>query len=340
MSCEDTPLIRRSFTTRHLAPDDQFDAWCQLLDGIGEFSRVDPAKRGFDAEVTACSLGPQTMVNWSGTDSVIYDRTSKHIRSSESEGWALSFAKQGRILHDVRGQEICQCTGDLMLKPLEIPVLTTAHGGRFLTVHLKRDAYSHLAGALDKLEYRTLNGPIANLLKGFLITLASDLQSIGPDRMKMLSQSFDLLLAAAIEPTEDNMQEAVNPINAGKLNTAITFIRKHLRSRELSADFICKSLNMSRRNLYYLFERHGGVAKYIKTARLEACYDVLTDPTDHRLVSTIAFQYGFTSMSAFSRQFKDEYGFSPREAREQRSATGIRFAPANKSIVDILLQSG
>jgi AraC-like DNA-binding protein len=72
---------------------------------------------------------------------------------------------------------------------------------------------------------------------------------------------------------------------------------------------------MSRRQLYYLFERHGGVASFIRKRRLAACYNQLKEVTEKNAIGSIAYEYGFTNLSSFYRQFQAQYGLRPSEVR-------------------------
>jgi AraC-like DNA-binding protein len=92
-------------------------------------------------------------------------------------------------------------------------------------------------------------------------------------------------------------------------------------------------MGISRRQLYYIFEQHGGVMKFIGQRRLAACYGALVTLTEKRMISSIAYEYGFTNLSSFYRQFQARYGFSPGEARSAwlnghtpRRTTGGSFA--------------
>jgi transcriptional regulator GlxA family with amidase domain len=81
----------------------------------------------------------------------------------------------------------------------------------------------------------------------------------------------------------------------------------------------------SRRKLYHLFERYGGVAHYIRSRRLAACHAAIVDPLETRQIYTIAYDHGFTDPAVFSRLFRAEFGYSPSEARN--GAAVNEFAP-------------
>ncbi len=52
--------------------------------------------------------------------------------------------------------------------------------------------------------------------------------------------------------------------------------------------------------------------------RLERCRRALEDPRQaHRTIGDIAFAWGFSDLSHFTRRFKAEFGVSPGEYRRQ-----------------------
>ena len=57
---------------------------------------------------------------------------------------------------------------------------------------------------------------------------------------------------------------------------------------------------------------------YVQTQRLERCKRDLADPAyQARHIGEIAFAWGFNDLAHFSRIFKQRFGVSPREWREQ-----------------------
>ena len=58
------------------------------------------------------------------------------------------------------------------------------------------------------------------------------------------------------------------------------------------------------------------VTQYIQRRRLEECARALIDaPVRDRLVTEIAFDYGFNSLTHFGRVFRNQFGLTPSEYR-------------------------
>jgi AraC-like DNA-binding protein len=93
----------------------------------------------------------------------------------------------------------------------------------------------------------------------------------------------------------------------------------------LSANSIAAEFGLSRASLYRLFGPAGGIAKYIRKARLSRAYQEITAAEfSNRRIGFIAYQLGFKNVSAFSRLFHEVYGVTPGEARERARQTVAR----------------
>lgn len=338
MENKPTSMELIEYSTLDLEPQHQFDAISQAVAPICELKKPHSIDDGFRAKYLAFDLCGIDIIDWEA-DPASSERSNELVRKSDLGNWAIWFVRSGCFCNEYDDHSVKAKTGELMLVPYAQPWKSRWEGQRYVTVGLDRDKFSWMAPSLDEANRSVLNGSLTGLLRTFISTLADEASKISEDQKQVLSRSFSDLLVASLEPTPDNLYNATPALNASRLTIAREFIRKNLERPELSVDFICKSLGMSRRTLYNAFEQHGGVAKYIKTARIQACYKALSDQADHRFVSTIAYQHGFTNMSLFSRQFKELCGFSPKEARDY--AATHHFAPNSRSptLLDHLCKS-
>jgi AraC family transcriptional activator of tynA and feaB len=92
---------------------------------------------------------------------------------------------------------------------------------------------------------------------------------------------------------------------------AQAFIREHLRDPDLCIDQISASLGCTKRYLHMLFSERGmTVSDYIWRARLQHCRQEL-EAHAGKTITDIAFSWGFSSSSHFSRVFRKCFGVSP-----------------------------
>ena len=335
---ESVRVSRKAFSTACLEPALQFNAWAQLVRNFADVEPMHPVKQGFHGTADAIELPTFCVVSWK-PDPVRFHHTEKHINQSGVDHWVLSFVRRGKILGEQKDETFQQAEGELAIKSFAVPYSGCLMTNDLVSVYLRRDDFSDISGLLDRMANRPIVGPLSCLLKDFISTIETSASNLSNEQANVLDKSFRLLLKAAVDPSPDRFAAAATPICAGKFNIARDFIEKNLKSPDLCAEQICQSLKISRRHLYYLFESSGGVAKYIKCRRLESCLRALTDRSDQRLVSTIAFEYGFTSTALFSRQFKAEFGFSPKDARDGPADEPVPNPGVDARFIDWLLNS-
>jgi AraC-like DNA-binding protein len=126
------------------------------------------------------------------------------------------------------------------------------------------------------------------------------------------------LIARVIAPTLERTGLSSAPSQLASFVTIRRYIDRNLTSVDLDADTIAKRFGLSRASLYRLFDPVGGIASYIRKARLKRAYQEVTSfEFSDRRIGQIAFSLGFRTVGAFNRQFHKAYGLSPREARRQ-----------------------
>jgi AraC-like DNA-binding protein len=131
----------------------------------------------------------------------------------------------------------------------------------------------------------------------------------------------DGLVALAAKSTAPALAQDGDVAASPPLATFVTirrYIDRNLASPDLSADSIAAAFGFSRASLYRLFEPIGGIAKYIRKARLSRAFQEITAAElSTRRIGHIASTFGFKNVSAFSRLFHEVYGVRPGEARKR-----------------------
>jgi AraC-like DNA-binding protein len=98
-----------------------------------------------------------------------------------------------------------------------------------------------------------------------------------------------------------------------------SYIEEHLRDAELTPKSIADAMRITPGYLHRLFsDSNESIARYILRRRLEECHRSLTDCMQAgRSVTHIAFEHGFNSLPHFSRVFRNHFGVTPSELRQQ-----------------------
>ena len=93
------------------------------------------------------------------------------------------------------------------------------------------------------------------------------------------------------------------------------YIFEHLDESDLDGDRIGRHFGLSRVSLYRKLNALTGqsISDFVRATRLSKALELIRE--GQRNLSEIAYQTGFSSISAFSRAFKQAYGKSPSEMK-------------------------
>jgi AraC-like DNA-binding protein len=207
------------------------------------------------------------------------------------------------------------------------PLTVSSCEAHSLTLTIPRPLLDAHLPANTGLHGLVLAGGRGRFLADYLMLLRRQLPRLGEGDAAWVSQGTVAMVAACLAPSTTPSDEAVAPVNAVLLGRVERLIESMLGHRQLSAQYLCAALGMSRSRLYRLFEPHGGVAQYIQSRRLTKIRAALLDPQDRRRVSDLAYTYGFVSAAHFSRCFRQHFGYAASEIRgftrdERREASG------------------
>lgn len=176
---------------------------------------------------------------------------------------------------------------------------------------LSRTTYLHNVPLPLKLYCnRRLNAVLADLVKGIMsVELAGGSSTLVDARMAL--SILDLVLAA-IE-AEDEEKPAQRCLHDAKLERAQRYIIANLADKKLCPERIARHTAVSLRTLNRLFAEQGITPmRWVWKSRLAASHAALVERSGKN-VSDVAFQFGFSEVSHFSRSFKAAYGASPEK---------------------------
>jgi AraC-like DNA-binding protein len=160
------------------------------------------------------------------------------------------------------------------------------------------------------------SGKLASLL---CRTLSSEAEALASEAMDHVAGSLLDLFAVALGERLSTARVAETAVRNAWFVRIRNHIDGHLSDPGLSRATIAAALGISVRHLADLFASSGtSVGAYIWERRLNRCATALNDPAQAgRSISNIAFGWGFSDMSHFSRAFRNRYGLSPKEFRDQ-----------------------
>ena len=103
---------------------------------------------------------------------------------------------------------------------------------------------------------------------------------------------------------------------------AKAYIEEHYKESDLSADSLCRCLNVSAAYFSTIFKREVGMSfvAYLTKIRLEHALELLRTTEDKTYI--IASRVGYMEPNYFSYVFKKQYGISPSKYRAEMSVKG------------------
>jgi len=159
---------------------------------------------------------------------------------------------------------------------------------------------------------------MGQILTQFLTSL-SHLPSLPEAAQTGVSKAIMDMVSGALLSMPQNNHSQLTTVKSYHLKRIKKFIEMNLAESELSVSSIAVAMNMSVSSLYRIFEAEEmPLAQYIWIKRLEfCCRDLENSALKNKPISQIAFEWGFTHCTHFSRAFKKQYGLSPKAYRKR-----------------------
>jgi AraC-like DNA-binding protein len=320
-AAEDLLVPSHGFETAKLPPKEQFDFYRDELSVFGKFGLPDGklGNSGFFAKRTGYTVGPLYAVLSNG-EAHSFEQTAREASVKLPDHWVLVQRSKGRAEIDF-GSNIQRFEGGR----LELWSMAKARRGRTsanesMFLVLPRDLFPGLEALMDGLTEADGANFIHPLLNDYLASLTDLLPNITAKEAPAVAEATFAIIRACISHTSDAVAAAQSPIMATHFERAKRYIETKLTLGRLTPDNLCADLGVSRRQLYKIFEKQGGIAKYIRSRRLNVCHAALS-ASHGRSIAQIAADHGFTDAAQFSRQFRAEFGYNPSEVRDFGSQT-------------------
>lgn len=152
-----------------------------------------------------------------------------------------------------------------------------------------------------------------------LLGLMEDSMAIGPAMKQVearpIADAIIQMVAACLE-TLSRDHVSANAGGGASLVAMKATIERRLAEPSLGPKTLLDEFGVTRSTLYRAFEPLGGVSAYIMERRLRYAFRRMTDPLMPRpRISQLAFEFGFSHPSAFTRAFKTYFGLSPKNVR-------------------------
>lgn len=326
------PITR--FDVRELPEDERFPVWRESISVIFEVS-LDPEDRqeAFASQVTTCHFGPLLLSNAISQRQCL-QRPPSLIARDGIDHFLVQVTCRGSTAGQCGRTRLDARPGDVFIIDLDQPLATRTDAFDNLTLVVPRQLLRHYLPSPEKLHGRLLRreSPLARLLSEHLHALWNAAPASTPQEAQAMAEGVAALVASYFSqtfPPEDSP-----PIQAATASAIRQYIASHLTDAQLTPDRLAARFQVSRSQVYRMFEPFGGVARYVRDQRLKWCLAELSKPASrYSRIVDIAMAAGFTDEAHFCRLFRQAFGASPGEIRGGIAA-GPRPAPGRDGPVD------
>lgn len=249
-------------------------------------------------------------------------RRTRQLISAQTEGaWLLMIQREGTC--DIR-----QGAGEATLVPGDIGFLDTS---RPYEVVFPR-SFAQSIVKMPTLLFRELfsgrdiagtalpgDHALTAIARYNLLLLEQFAATIDPKLLPAVANRAIDHLALAARAPQDGVRDIRREVYALHFERASLHIEEHLRDPSLSVERIADAIGLSSGHLQEIFRERSGhtIADYVRHRRLAMCRRDLADASlvcDS--ITSIAFRWGFSESSSFSRAFRNAFKITPRQYRQ------------------------
>jgi AraC-like DNA-binding protein len=250
-------------------------------------------------------------------------RTRRDIAGDDIDDLILAVRLSGRSVYSQNGRDEVIDPGTLFVqdtgRPLRLhfPMHTTS-----ICVSIPRDVWQARIGGAAIHGNVSTKRPVAALAAEFLTMLAARTDALEASVQARLAEQALDLIALALN-TGDGTPMLSSP-RASALLRLKAVIDARLSDPTLKPADVAAAVGISVRYANDLLaEQNYSLERYILRRRLERCRRALEDPLQaHRMIGEIAFSWGFSDHSHFTRRFRAEFGMTPGECRRSLQGGG------------------
>lgn len=310
-----------SLSTSGLTPKKQIQCWTDALTELCGLFDVDPLDApSLEGHVNYTTVSRLKLCQIEVSQHRIAHPVSRS-KASEHPFVKILFQTYGVSHFEQNGHHIALMPGDCLAYDVSCPHTITSpsltrHEVVIVPTELLHERGFHSAKLLAcKVSARTGTGRIAH---DFMHAAFGEAPKLSPHTALGVADTLiDLLLLP--------LREAGTAFDRGGpvalYERAQAFIHDHLRDPDLSIDQISMALGCTKRYLHMLFSDRGmTVSDYIWRARLLNCRQEL-ETQGAKTITDVAFSWGFSSSSHFSRVFRNYFGIAPSSLHKAQNGS-------------------
>lgn len=275
----------------------------------------------FSGQIEIASLPGLVLANYEA-DAATVRRSEKYAARTDCDDLLLGLHLGGEVAISQDGRDsVINTRNFYLLDPVREFEISLRGRNKNLVVKIPRAKIEARLGQIGDLTACAIapGNAAAALAMGFVEMLPHQSKTLDPIAgLTVAEQALDLIALAF--STHQRMEGASlsSPRAVALLRLKAT-IERLLIEPGVKPERIAAEAGISVRYANTLLAEEGSsIERYITERRLQRCRRALANPQqDHRSISEIAFKWGFSDLSHFSRRFKARFGMSPSDYRRE-----------------------
>jgi AraC-like DNA-binding protein len=248
-------------------------------------------------------------------------RTAAHVRAAAPEAIRVGFQISGTYTLSSDGYDEAHEAGQVNFADQTLPCEFTQHGASASTAtfQLSYDQLGFPVDVVRKAGRILRSSPVYALVQTHMAGLCRRTDSLAGNASAGKIGDATVALVRAMISSAGQDDFGTNSVMTETLLPRIeVFIQNNLTDPSLSTERIAREHYISVRQLYKLWaHRELSLSEWIMSERLEgARRDIAANARTSTTIGTIAYRWGFTNSTHFSRRFREAYRLSPREWRQ------------------------
>jgi len=305
-----------AFTTDTLAHRDRIPYWVDVASKAFFEHGFSAKPLDFSGRLDARPLGSM-MLSSCACGPCRVTRTRRDISRDGVEDFILCIRLAGSSVLTQGSRKVLINPGTVVLqdcgRPLDVEFLDLTSS---IFVSLPRREVLTRIGDAGAERIASTGTPMGQITSDFVRALADNMHALDPAAHQGLARQT-LELVAFTFGAGDTGAPLTTP-RAAALSRLKQEIEHRLADPSLTPAAAAAAAGISVRYANVLLAKEGSsLERYILRCRLERCRSALEDPLQsHRMIGEIAFSWGFSDHSHFTRRFRAMFGMPPGECRE------------------------
>ena len=318
-------FVREAWDSGGARGGDAYEAWVdKLMSAQG--SDWCPGKTpagAFSASLRHKVIGEINVIE-SRCDPCTGYRTARHVESVEEPAVVLLSYLEGGEHIEFGGERYTVAAGDTFVwdssKTTKFEVYESLHKVAFAMP--ARLLSHHALSALNQMPRKFDRSSGSRFLLSNLIRVVADRDF---DDAEVEADTILNAVNAFVLGARPGDADHDNSLSERQRREILRYIDQHLPDTALSVSHIAAVHRISKRYLHWLFrDQSVTVNELIILKRLEGCQrDLLSLGGAHLQVGQIAYAWGFSNISHFSKRYRAQYGESPTETRQRAAAAAM-----------------